>query len=248
MGILEYYRRHVKDFSKHATPLTELTKKGKKFEWTQQCEDVLRYLIDHVVNAPVLRFPITSGVPYILSTDASGISVAAVLYQIQEGKEYPIAIFSKGLNETKRRWSSSEMEVAAIVAGINAFRHYLVGSKFEVRTDNSGCLEILRKPSLSPKLYRWALLIQSYDLTIQHKAGRLNRVCDALSRVPVTVVRSIPPEDQIRVAQRQDPAINRIVQYILKEELPEGIAAKEQERFGLECAQYELIDDTLYCK
>ncbi|XP_074351340.1 uncharacterized protein LOC141690434 [Apium graveolens] len=39
MGLVGYYRRFVKDFSKIAVPLTKLTRKNEKFEWTEKCEN-----------------------------------------------------------------------------------------------------------------------------------------------------------------------------------------------------------------
>ena len=38
LGLAGYYRKFMADFSKLAMPLTTLTHKGKKFEWTEDCE------------------------------------------------------------------------------------------------------------------------------------------------------------------------------------------------------------------
>jgi transposase InsO family protein len=246
LGLLSYYRRHISDFAKHAAPLHDATKKSKPFKWTDDCERSLRYLIEKVTNAPVLRFPVIDGrSQYILTTDASGVSVAAALAQIQEGVEYPIAFFSRSLNETERRWCSAEMEVAAIVAGINHFRQYLLGAKFTIYTDNAACVQILKKPNLSGKLHRWSLMIQDFDFEIYHKEGRLNRVCDALSRVKVNKVTSMPPDDEIRVSQRHDKDLAPIIEFLLKGTEPE---AGKRESFERECANFEILDGLLYRK
>jgi hypothetical protein len=55
MGLVGYYRRFIKGFSKIGCPITTLQKKGNKFSWTQQCEEkfqTLKYLLTH---APVLK-------------------------------------------------------------------------------------------------------------------------------------------------------------------------------------------------
>lgn len=249
VGLLSYYRRHVRDFAKFSAPMNKAIKKNQPFRWTEECETALRYLIDRVTHAPILRFPILDGKsPYILTTDASGVSVAAALAQVQNGVEYPISFYSRSLNDTERRWGSAEMEVAAIVAGINAFRQYLLGNRFTVYTDNSACVQILRKPNLSPKLHRWSLLIQGYDFTIHHKEGRLNKVCDALSRVPVNSIREIPPEDEIRVAQRRDDSLAPIIRYLKDGEMPSGLEPAKKRRLEAEWQRHSIINDTLYRK
>lgn len=247
VGLLSYYRRHVRDFSKHAAPMLALTRKGRKYEWTEECERSLRFLIERVTSSPILRFPLMDGKsPFTLTTDASGISVAAALAQIQDGVEHPIAFFSKSLNDAERRWASAEMEVAAIVTGINAFRQYLLGNKFTVYTDNAACVHILKKANLSPKLYRWAAIVQEYDMVVKHKQGKQNTVCDALSRVRVSTIRQIPPRDDIRLAQRRDLSLNPIIRYLLHDETPVAYNQKQREKFIQECQQFEMIDGMLF--
>ncbi|KAL8125566.1 hypothetical protein AgCh_013013 [Apium graveolens] len=57
LGLAGYYRRFVKDFSKIATPLTKLTRKNQKFEWSAECENSLQELKQRLVTAPVLVLP-----------------------------------------------------------------------------------------------------------------------------------------------------------------------------------------------
>ena len=54
LGLAGYYRRFVQGFSKIATPLTELTKKGKSFTWNDQCDDSFQELKQWLVTAPIL--------------------------------------------------------------------------------------------------------------------------------------------------------------------------------------------------
>lgn len=205
----------------------------------------MRYLIKQITSAPILRFHIIDGSsPFILTTDTSEVSVAAALSQVQGGVEYPIAFFSKSLKDTERR----EMEVAAIVAGINAFRQYLLGTPFTVFTDNASCVQILKKPDLSPKLHRWATMIQDYDFIIQHQEGKRNKVCDALSRVPVHAIQQKPSSDNIRIAQHTKIGLQQVVQYLQAEAVPEGLSTEQVQAFKTKCEQFELIDNLLFKK
>ncbi|XP_074374353.1 uncharacterized protein LOC141714751 [Apium graveolens] len=61
LGLAGYYRRFVKDFSKIATPLTKLTRKNQKFEWSAECEDSFQELKQKLVTAPVLVLPDDQG-------------------------------------------------------------------------------------------------------------------------------------------------------------------------------------------
>jgi hypothetical protein len=70
LGFCNFYRRFIYRFSHMAKPLTELTKKGKLFEWTQECEDAFQLMKAQFLKAPVLRMPDPTQ-PLYLETDAS---------------------------------------------------------------------------------------------------------------------------------------------------------------------------------
>ena len=70
LGLAGYYRRFVQDFSKIAAPLSGLTKKRVKFEWSDQCEQSFQELKNRLTSAPVLTLPDDSG-EYVVFCDAS---------------------------------------------------------------------------------------------------------------------------------------------------------------------------------
>ena len=57
LGLASYYKRFVKDFYKIAAPLTRLTQKNVKFNWTDRCEEHFLLLKDLLTSAPVLTLP-----------------------------------------------------------------------------------------------------------------------------------------------------------------------------------------------
>ena len=65
-----YYRRFVEHFSLSAAPLTQLTRKGVKYEWNDECEQSFQELKSLLTMAPVLVLP-TLGVEYVVFSDAS---------------------------------------------------------------------------------------------------------------------------------------------------------------------------------
>ena len=72
LGLAGYYRRFVKDFAKLATPLTKLTRKNEKFEWTEKCETSFQELKQRLITAPVLVLPDDQG-NFVIYSDASHI-------------------------------------------------------------------------------------------------------------------------------------------------------------------------------
>ena len=58
LGLVGYYRRFVEGFSRIAAPLTSLTRKGKKYEWTEKCTKSFQELKDRLTSAPILTLPI----------------------------------------------------------------------------------------------------------------------------------------------------------------------------------------------
>ncbi|KAL5578516.1 hypothetical protein UlMin_020215 [Ulmus minor] len=57
LGLAGYYRRFVEGFSKIASPLTALTRKGKKYEWTEKCDKSFQELKNRLTTAPTLTLP-----------------------------------------------------------------------------------------------------------------------------------------------------------------------------------------------
>ncbi|XP_073130884.1 uncharacterized protein [Henckelia pumila] len=84
LGLAGYYRRFIQDFSKIARPLTSLTRKSVKFEWSNQCEKSFLELKEKLMIAPILAIPEGTG-RFVIYTDASKSGLGAVL--MQDGKE-----------------------------------------------------------------------------------------------------------------------------------------------------------------
>lgn len=74
LGLAGYYRRFVDEFSTIAAPMTALTKKGKKFEWTAKYEDCFQELKRRLPSAPI-PLVLTSGEPLVIYSDASKVGL-----------------------------------------------------------------------------------------------------------------------------------------------------------------------------
>lgn len=122
--------------------------------------------------------------PFYIQTDVSDIAVGVELFQEDEqGGHEVIAFTSRTLSKCERNYTTTEKELLSIVFACNKFRTYLLGNKIIVRTDHQA-LTFLQNCRLTPgRLTHWILVLQEYNLQIQHCHGKENIVADTLSRI-----------------------------------------------------------------
>jgi len=127
VGLASYYRRFVRSSANIAEPLTRMTKKNTRFEWTDEADEAFQKLKTALMEVPILAFP-HPNVPCILDTDASDVALGAVLSQVTEGVERPIAFYSRVMNPSQRNYCPPRRELLAVIAALQQFRHYLPGN------------------------------------------------------------------------------------------------------------------------
>ena len=183
IGLANYYRRFVKDFSGMAAPLTGLLGKDvwTKTSWGRVHTEAFEALKAALVNAPVLQAPDFSR-PFLVKTDASDYAIGAVLSQESGRDDLPVAFESKKLNPAETRYTTHEKELLAVVHSLRTWRHYLQGQAFRVVTDNWAVKYIQTQPHLNKRQARWMETLQEYHFEIEHRPGPTNVVADALSR------------------------------------------------------------------
>jgi len=183
LGLASYYRRYVKGFSDIARPLHKLCEKNRKFVWTKECQDAFDKLKEALTTTPVLAYPVI-GSAFIVDTDASNEGVGAVLSQIQDGGERVIAYMSKSMNKHERSYCITRKELLAVITALKHFHIYLYGQEILVRTDNSAVSWIKTLKVPTGQVARWLQELNTYNITVVHRAGRSHSNADALSRRP----------------------------------------------------------------
>lgn len=186
LGLIGYYRRFIKDFSKFAKPLTSLLKKDTLFLWTDEHESSFKHFKNILTKEPILQYPDFSE-EFILTTDASNYAIGAILSQGQISQDLPIAYASRTLNKAECNYSTIERELLAIVWAVQHFRPYLYGRKFIILTDHRPLTWLFKCKDPSSRLIRWRLKLEEFSYEIRYKPGRINANVDALSRNPVQV-------------------------------------------------------------
>ncbi|KAJ4970769.1 hypothetical protein NE237_003868 [Protea cynaroides] len=177
LGLVNYYRRFIKSYFGRAAPLIDLLKKEHEWRWMIGCQRAFDDLKQAVIEEPFMALPDHTK-PYEVQTDASDFAIGGVL--MQDG--HPIAYESRKLNETERRYTVQEKEMTVVVHCLRTWRHYLLGSKFVVKTDNVVTSYFQSEKKLSPKQARWQDFLAEFDMVLEYQPGRINQVADGLSR------------------------------------------------------------------
>ncbi|CAN6544178.1 unnamed protein product [Malus baccata var. baccata] len=148
--------RFIKDFSKIAQPLCRLLQKEVGFEFTKECTESFKQLKELLTTAPIIVPPDWS-LPFELMCDASDYALGAVLGQRNDKRPHVIYYASRTLNDAQLNYSTTEKELLAVY--------------------------LLTKKEAKPRLIRWILLLQEFDIEIRDKKGSENVVADHLSRM-----------------------------------------------------------------
>ncbi|GKB59169.1 reverse transcriptase domain-containing protein [Tanacetum coccineum] len=182
LGHASFYRRFIQDFSKIARPMTHLLEKETPFMFSKDCIAAFETLKKKLTEAPILVVP-DWNLPFELMCDDSDFAIGAVLGQRKTKHFQPIHYASKTMTEAQIHYTTMEKEMLAVVYAFEKFRPYLVLSKSIMYTDHSTLKYLLSKQDAKPRLLRWVLLLQEFDIIIRDKKGSENLAADHLSRL-----------------------------------------------------------------
>jgi RNase H-like domain found in reverse transcriptase/Integrase zinc binding domain len=180
--MVNFYRRFIVNCARISRPLIQLTG-NTPFAWDSTTQDAFEQLQQSLCTAPVLR-TFDPKLPIVVTTDASGFAIGAVLEQDEAGARRPVAYFSRTMNPHEQNYHAQEQELLAIVEALRHWRSYLHGQTFLVQTDHASLQYLTTQDHLTPRQVRWLERLIDFDFKIVHIAGKTNLVADALSRSP----------------------------------------------------------------
>ncbi|GKB83423.1 reverse transcriptase domain-containing protein [Tanacetum coccineum] len=130
--------------------------KDTPFEFDCECQKAFESLNEKLTCAFVIVSP-NWNLPFELMCDASDFAVGAVLV--------------------------TEKELMAVVFAFDKFISYLILSKTIVHTDHSALWQLFKKQDAKPRLIRWILLLQEFNIEIKDKKGTKNVAADLESKI-----------------------------------------------------------------
>ena len=225
LGLCNFFRAHIKDFAKIASPLTELTRKDCSWKAGPLPENALkafRKMQKALVSEPVVAYP-RKGLQYALTTDAcTGTEdqpggLGAILSQIdKDGNHVALGYASRKLTDFEKNYTPFLLEMAGCLWGIEHFSYYLKGRPFFLFTDHQPLTGLSK---VHKKTYnRLTEAMNTYNFQMVYKKGE-EMPADYLSR---HVVASMSwSELELASEQEADDTLNQVKRFLVSQELPQ---------------------------
>lgn len=203
LGFANFYRRFIRDFSKHTKCLHDLTKKDATWLWTHECQAAFEALKVAFSSAPALRVYDWNRAT-VAEVDASNWSTGGTLLQYgDDGNLYPIAYLSAKHTAQECNYDIYDKELLAVIKALEEWRPELEGSRntFEIVTDHKNLQTFGTTKQLTPRHMRWSELLSRFNFRIRYRPGTLNTIPEALSRKPEDMPQN-ETDDRLRARRR----------------------------------------------
>ncbi|CAL2271335.1 unnamed protein product [Prunus armeniaca] len=192
--------------------------------------------------------------PFELMCDASDYAIGAVLGQKVNKLPHVIYYASQTLNDVQLNYSTTEKELLAVVFGLEKFRSYLVGSKVIAYSDHAALRFLLTKKDAKPRLIKFILLLQEFDLEIRDKKGSENVIDDHLSRLvdenhgdgQILPLNESFPNEKLFVIQDKEPCYADFVNYLASGVIRDDLTFQERKKFFSMVKHYMWDDPYLF--
>ncbi|KAM1721192.1 hypothetical protein ACFX12_022759 [Malus domestica] len=178
--------------------------------------------------------------------DASDCAIGVVLGQRRNKQPHVIHYASRTLNDAQLNYSTTKKELLAVVFALDKFRSYLLGTKVIVYSDHAALKYLLTKKEAKPRLIRWMLLLQEFNIEIRDKKGSENVVTDHLNHL-VHEDDSLPiletfPDEQLLSLEVSEPWYADLVNYLVTKQVPSTLDKYKHDKLRND-AQFYVWDD-----
>ena len=196
LGAIQYMAKFLPKLSEQTDRLRNLLKKNEPWIWGPEQDTDFNRIKQMLTEGPCLAH-YAKDKDNMVTTNASKTGLGITLWQKQDdGNIKPIAYGSRYLNDTEKNYSIGELELLAVVWGLEKFRFHLYGKKVYLYTDHQALEPLIKRnrcnKQYSARLTRWLDQLAHFDIAIQHIAGSNLKFTDYLGRNPVE---GATPED-----------------------------------------------------
>jgi len=184
LGLANYYRRFIKDFTQVARPINMLTRKDVKWQWGVEQQKAFDKLKRVFTIKPVLA-ALDLDKEFRVEADASNYTTRGVLsMKCSDEMWRPVTFISKSLSNTERNYEIHDKEMLAVIRCLEAWRHFLEGAaiKFKIWTDHKNLEYFMKAQKLNRRQARWALYLSRFNFTLKHVPESKMGKADSLSR------------------------------------------------------------------
>jgi transposase InsO family protein len=209
LGAFNYYRHCLPGYAKLEAVLRTAIE-GDDLKWTASSRKAFEDLVSLFREAPSLH-PFDFRLPTEVHTDASQLAMGAVLLQVRENKEFPVAFFSRMFKETQKRYPTTLREFQGVFEALKHWRHYLDGIRFRLVVDHKPLVYMLTRGTKAMDGTRWAWrfsLVSAFDFEIVYRPGKDHKVPDVLSRIVGSISVSF---ESLEEAQRFDSDTRKLL-------------------------------------
>ena len=215
VGLFSYYSRWIRNFSDKINPLVH----NIVFPLSVEAQESF-HILKRDIHSAVIH-SISEKEKFVVETDASDFAVAATLNQ--SGR--PVAFFSRTLNPSEKRHSAVEKEAYAVVEALRKWRHYLIGHRFTLVTDQKSVSFMFDSKQASKikndKILRWRIELACYDFDILYRPGYLNAPADTFSRIVCSALTSNKLPDLHN--DLCHPGVTRMLHFVRSKNLPYSV-------------------------
>ena len=161
---------------------------------------------------------------------------------------------NKTFSEAQENYSTTEKEMLTIVFACEKFRPYILGSRIIIHTDHAAIKYLMAKKEANPRLIRWVLLLQEFDVEIKDKKGCDNVIADHLSRVEKPTIQEEEkeiaehfPDEQLFQLSLQSPWYDDIVNFLTYGIMPPELSYQQRKKLRTD-RRFYIWDDPLLFK
>ena len=231
LGLTNYCgSRFIPNYASLTHDLRHLTRKEVPWTWEKKHQDAVQKLKEALSKNIKLNYYSTKRQTEVY-VDASPVGLCAILMQCDNdnGTRDIIQLASRALTPTESRYSQTEREALGVVFACEHFDMYVNGTPIKIYTDHKPLTHMFgknaHKKTLSPRIERWAMRLQPYELTMIYQPG-IQNPADYLSRHPQTA----PSGDNTRAEKIAEEYVSYIVDALTPKAMSLEIIAAETKK------------------